>query len=84
LHNAFRDIYKNAVGTVAGVEFGSGQATGQQRDDDDRNQDDRLPVEESPPAPLLGRRWLYFWRRGRRGRLCAGWWRRCSGGRRRG
>lgn len=66
LHNAFRDLHQDAVGAVTRVQFGACQAAGHQRDDDDRDQDDRLPVEESPAAPLLGRRWLSLGRRGRR------------------
>jgi hypothetical protein len=83
LHNAFRDVDEDAVSTVTGVELCTCQAAGQQRDDDDRDEDDRLPIEESPAASLLGSRRLRVGRRSgwgtgrwRRRRCRARWWRR--------
>ena len=67
---------------MAGVELCTCQTAGQQSDDDDRDEDDRLPIEESPAASLLASRRL---RVGRRSRLGTGGWRRrrCCARRRR-
>ena len=74
LDNAFGNPDEDAVRALPRVELGAGQTAGQQRDDDDRNQDDRLPVEESPTALFLDCGWLGLgWCRGRR-------WRRDHGG----
>ena len=51
--NAFGNPHQDAVRALPRVELGAGQTAGQQRDDDDRDQDDRLPVEESPTALFL-------------------------------
>ena len=53
LDDAFGDPDQDTVRAVPRVELGAGQTAGQQRDDDDRDQDDRLPVEESATASLL-------------------------------
>ena len=52
-HDALGDVDEDVVGAVSRVEFGSRQSACHERDDDDRDQDDRLPVEESPAALLL-------------------------------